>query len=134
MGKWHPPAWLLAVLLVLVRAALYWPATSNDFINLDDPDYVTANARVQGGLTSRNLGWACSNPVCCNWHPVTVWTHMMDCQIFGLKPWGHHLTNIVLHALNAGLLFLLLQMMTGAKWRSLIVGALFAFLRCTWNR
>ena len=66
------------------------------------------------------------NPVCWNWHPVTVLSHMLDCQMFGLNPWGHHLTNVLLHALNAGLVFVLLQSMTGARWRSLLVAALFA--------
>ena len=67
------------------------------------------------------------NTVCCNWHPLTVWSHMLDCQLFGLKPWGHHLTSVLLHALNAALVFALLQLMTGATWRSLAVAALFAW-------
>ena len=78
------------------------------------------------GLTWESMKWACLNPVCCNWHPLTVLSHMLDCQLFGLKPWGHHLTNVLLHALNAGLVFALLQQMTGATWRSLLVAALFA--------
>ncbi len=126
MARWRFPLWLMAALLVLVTLALYWPATGHDFVNLDDPDYVTANVHVQGGLTLENVKWACLNPVCCNWHPVTVWSHMLDCQMFGLNPWGHHLTNVVLHGLNAGLVFALLQLMTGATWRSLLVAALFA--------
>ena len=60
------------------------------------------------------------------WHPLTVLSHMAVCQVFGLNPWGHHLTNVLLHALNAGLVFALLQQMTGATWRSLLVAALFA--------
>jgi protein O-mannosyl-transferase len=120
------PPWLIAALLVLVTMVLYWPATGYDFINFDDPEYVTANQHVQGGLTWEGIRWACVNPVCCNWHPLTVWSHMAVCQTTGLKPWGHHLTNLVLHALNAGLVFALLQLMTGAPWRSLLVAALFA--------
>ena len=61
-----------------------------------------------------------------NWHPVTWLSHMLDCQLFGLKPWGHHLTSVLLHALNAVLVFALLRQMTGATWRSLLVAALFA--------
>ena len=106
--------------------ALYWPATGYDFINYDDPEYVTANRHVQGGLTWESIRWAWLNPVCCNWHPLTVWSHMAVCQMSGLNPWGHHLTNVVLHAFNAGLVFALLQLMTGATWRSLLVAALFA--------
>jgi len=112
--------------LALVTIALYWPVTGHDFVNLDDPEYVTANVHVQGGLNWESVKWACSNTVCCNWHPLTVWSHMLDCQLFGLKPWGHHLTSVLLHALNAALVFALLQLMTGATWRSLAVAALFA--------
>ena len=72
------------------------------------------------------LKWAFLNPVAANWHPLTVLSHMLDCQLFGLKPWGHHLTNVLLHALNAALVFVLLRQMTGATWRSLLVAALFA--------
>ncbi len=119
------PAWLLAALLALATIALYWPATRHDFINYDDPAYVTANVHVQNGLTLENLKWAFSNPVSDNWHPVTMLSHMLDCQLFGLKPWGHHLTSLLLHAFNTALVFLLLRTMTGAVWRSLLVAALF---------
>ena len=99
------PAWLMAGLIVLVTLALYWPATRCDFVNYDDADYVTANVQVQKGLAWESMKWACWNPVCCNWHPVTVWSHMLVCQVCGLNPWGHHLTNVLLHALNAALVF-----------------------------
>ncbi len=115
----------LATLLALVTIALYWPATHHDFINCDDGSYVTSNVHVQNGLTLKNLKWAFANPVSGNWHPVTMLSHMLDCQLFGLKPWGHHLTSLLLHALNTALVFLLLRAMTGAVWRSLLVAALF---------
>jgi Flp pilus assembly protein TadD len=113
--------------LVLVVATLfvYWPATGHGFISLDDPEYVTANAHVQGGLTWDNIKWAFSHPVTGNWHPITIISHMLDYQMFGLKPWGHHLTSILLHAINTGLFFLLLRQLTGATWRSLVVATLF---------
>ena len=126
MPKQRFQIWMIAGLLALVTLALYWPVTGHDFVNLDDPEYVTANVHVQGGLTWESVKWACANTVCCNWHPLTVWSHMLDCQLFGLKPWGHHLTSVLLHALNAALVFALLQLMTGATWRSLAVAALFA--------
>jgi hypothetical protein len=116
----------MAVLLVLVTVALYWPVTGHDFVDFDDQAYVTENPQVQGGLSWAGVKWACLNPVCGNWHPLTVLSHMADCQVFGLNPWGHHLTNALLHALNAMLVFGLLQQMTGARWRSLLVAALFA--------
>ena len=117
---------LLAVLLVLVTMAVFWPATRCDFIDFDDPYYVSGNPYVQGGLTWASFKWVCVNPVADNWHPLTVLSHMLVCQVFGVNPWGHHLANVVLHALNAALVFAVLQLMTGAKWRSLLVAALFA--------
>jgi tetratricopeptide (TPR) repeat protein len=126
MARPHFPAWLLAVLLALVTIALYWPATRHDFVNYDDRFYVTENVQVQNGLTLESIKWAFLNPVSSNWHPVTVLSHMLDCQLFGVKPWGHHLTNVLLHALNAALVFVLLQQMTGSTGRSLFVAALFA--------
>ena len=118
---------LLAGLLVLVTTAAYWPATSHDFVNYDDPLYVTSNVHVQTGLTGHNVQWAFCHPVVGNWHPVTMLSHMLDCQIYGLKPWGHHLTNVLLHAVNTALVFLLLFRLTGALWRSCMVAALFGF-------
>jgi len=126
MARSRLPVWLMAALLVLVTMALYWPATRSDFINLDDADAVTANVQVRNGLTWESVKWAFLNPMNSNWHPVTVLSHMVDCQLFGLKPSGHHLINVLFHALNAVLVFALLQQMTGATLRSLIVAALFA--------
>ena len=120
------PVWLLAVLLAMVTMALYWPATRQEFVIYDDDLYVTANLHVQRGLTWENLKWAFVTPVCANWHPLTILSHMLDCQMYGLKPWGHHLTSVLLHALNTVLVFLLLRGLTGAVWRSAVVAALFA--------
>ncbi|MGO8927352.1 MAG: tetratricopeptide repeat protein [Limisphaerales bacterium] len=125
MARSGLPVWLMAALLVLVTIALYWPVMRHDFVDYDDNLYVTANVHVQSGLTLENLKWACCNPVGGNWHPLTVWSHMADCQLFGLKPWGHHLTSVLLHALNTVLVFLLLRSLTGAFWRSALVAALF---------
>jgi len=116
----------MAVLLVLVTIALYWPATHHDFLNFDDNQYVLDNPHVNSGLTWENARWALGSGYAENWHPVTWLSHMLDCQMFGLKPWGHHLTNVLLHALNAGLVFALLRQMTGATWRSMWVAAFFA--------
>src|SRR5215469_9490466 len=112
------PMWLLAGLLGLVTFAVYWPVLSHDFINYDDTSYVTSNPRVQTGLTWHNIQWAFCHPVVGNWHPVTMLSHMSDCQLYGLRPWGHHLTNLLLHAANTTLVFLLLLRLTGAPWRS----------------
>jgi protein O-mannosyl-transferase len=116
----------MAILLVLVIITLYWPATSHDFVNYDDDMYVKDNTHVTSGLTLENARWAFRSDYAGNWHPVTWLSHMLDCQMFGLNPWGHHLTSVLLHALNAGLVFVWLRLMTGATWRSLLVAALFA--------
>jgi hypothetical protein len=120
------PVWLLAALLALVTIALYWPATDHDFVNFDDNVYVLNNPHVTSGLTLENARWAFQNGYAANWHPLTWLSHMLDCQLFGLNPWGHHLTSVLLHALNAMLVFGWLRQMTGATWRSLLVAALFA--------
>lgn len=117
--------WVLALALMLVTLCVYWPATGHDFLNYDDQDYVTSNDQVQKGLTAASVKWAFAHPVVGNWLPLTMMSHMLDCQWYGMKPWGHHLTSVLLHALNAALAFLLLCRLTGALWRSLVVAALF---------
>jgi tetratricopeptide (TPR) repeat protein len=120
------PVWLIATLLVLVTIALYWPATRYDFIGLDDTEYVTENPHVQGGLTWAGVKWAFgSTEHAVTWAPVMWLSHLLACQLFGLNPWGHHLINVLLHAANTALVFLLFRRMTGATWRSLVVAALF---------
>ncbi len=121
----HLPVWLVAVLLALVTIAVYWPTTSHDFVNYDDDLYVTSNVHAQTGLTWQNIRWALFNPVTSNWHPLTIWSHMADCQLFGLRPWGHHLTSVLLHAFNTVLVFLFLWSLTRAVWRSVLAAALF---------
>jgi tetratricopeptide (TPR) repeat protein len=117
----------MAVILGLVTVALYSPALRHDFVNYDDTVYVTDNARVQAGLSWENLKWALITPVNANWHPLTVLSHMLDCQMYGLDPRGHHLTSILLHAINTMLVFLLLRGLTGTMWRSVAVAALFGW-------
>jgi len=116
---------LPGILMFLLVAGIFMPAATHDFITYDDPVYVTQNAHVTGGLTWANVRWAFQSTEASNWHPLTWLSHMADCQVFGLRPWGHHLTNVLLHAINAALLFAALRRMTGALWRSLFVAALF---------
>ncbi len=116
------------VVCVLLFGLVLWtflPALHNGFINYDDDVYVTANTHVQGGLTWSNVAWAFENTDASNWHPLTWLSHMTDCELFGLNPQGHHLTSVLLHAINAVLLFLMLRRMTSATWRSLFVAAVF---------
>jgi Tfp pilus assembly protein PilF len=119
------PRWLLVVVLALATVGVYWPATECRFINYDDSIYVTGNFHVQKGLTLENIEWAFSSSVAGNWHPVTILSHMLDFQMYGLNPWGHHLTNVLLHSLNTALVFALFWQLTGSRWRSALVAALF---------
>jgi tetratricopeptide (TPR) repeat protein len=116
---------LCAAMLFLLVAAVFLPAVTDHFITYDDPVYVTENAHVTGGLTWENVRWAFTSTEASNWHPLTWISHMADCQLFGLRARGHHLTSVLLHAMNSVLLFLVLRRMSHATWRSLFVAALF---------
>ena len=86
-APFHPPAWLLATILLSLTMAVYWSATSHSFLNYDDDLHVTRNLQVQTGLALESIRWAFLNPVNCNWHPLTTLSHMLDCQLFDLRPW-----------------------------------------------
>jgi tetratricopeptide (TPR) repeat protein len=116
----------ICLALATFTVALYAPALRCQFLSFDDPVYVTENRHVQAGLTFDSLLWAFRVTTVGNWHPLTMLSHMLDCQIYGLRPWGHHLTNVLFHAANSVLLFLVLMRMTGAVWRCACVAALFA--------
>jgi hypothetical protein len=116
---------LIGLGLFLLVIFTFLPVLNNDFIFLDDQDYITANSHVRSGLTRENIEWAMGSIVVGNWHPLTCLSHMLDCQWFGLNPRGHHLTSMLLHAVNTVLVFLVLEGMTGAVWRSFFVAAMF---------
>ena len=123
-GKWRLPLALL--LITAVTVAVYWPVLQNGFIDFDDDDYVTVNMAVRQGLTLKGFFWAFSTFHAGNWHPLTWLSHMLDVELFGLNPIGHHATNLLLHALNSLLLCALLYRLTGFIGRSMIVALLFA--------
>jgi Flp pilus assembly protein TadD len=118
----------MGLALALVTAVLFSPLLHHDFINYyDDGTYITENAQVTAGLTGPGIIWAFHSGYAANWHPLTWISHMLDCQFYGLNPWGHHLTNLLFHIMNTLLLFLWLSRLTGAFWRSALVAALFAW-------
>jgi Flp pilus assembly protein TadD len=119
-------ALLTCLLLALMTLGVYWPVIHCEFINFDDTDYVTKNLHVRTGLSWDNVRWAATVRYAGNWHPLTWISHMLDCQLYGLNPAGHHVTNLLLHTANSILIFLILRRMTGAQWRSAFVAALFA--------
>lgn len=113
--------------LVLLTAAIYSGVIQHEFITFDDPDYVTQNPHVQNGLSWQGVGWAFTTGHASNWHPLTWLSHMLDWELFGDWAGGHHLTSLLLHLINTGLLFAALHRMTGSTWRSAAVAALFAW-------
>jgi tetratricopeptide (TPR) repeat protein len=116
---------VLGLLLFAIVFAVYCPSLGHDFTNYDDDVYVTANPNVQAGLSWAGVRWALTAVSATNWHPLTWLSHMLDCQVYGVRPWGHHFTNITLHALNAALLFFLLVGLTSARWPSFVAALLF---------
>jgi tetratricopeptide (TPR) repeat protein len=140
---------LIASVVCILLAGIVWVAFGqtlhHDFVNYDDGPYVSSNPRIINGLTPGNVQWAFTHVHAANWHPLTTISHMLDCQLYGLQPWGHHLTNILLHAAAAILLFFALRELTGGGhavagigdagrdqrsrlqlWASAFVAALFA--------
>ncbi len=117
---------LLSVLLATSVLVAYAGVRQHDYVNFDDPEYVVQNRHVTSGLSAANVAWALTAVHSANWHPLTWMSHMLDCSLYGLEPGGHHLTNVLLHALATVLLFLALRTMTGAPGRSAFVAALFA--------
>ena len=118
---------VVCLLLGLGTIALYASALAFNFVSFEDQLYVLNNPHVNQGITAGGLGWAFQAGYAGNWHPLTWLSHMLDCQFFGLRPGGHHATSVLLHAVNAVLLFLVLRRMTKAFWRSAAVAALFAW-------
>lgn len=119
---------LICLLLAVCTLAVFWPVVSHDFVNYDDTLYVTENPQVQAGLTKAGLAWAFGRLTGegTYWHPLTWVSHMLDCELYGLRPGGHHLTNLLFHVANSILLFIVLKRMTGASYKSALVAALFA--------
>ncbi len=117
---------ILIPLLVAITLAAFWPVQKHGFLRYDDDTYVFENVHVNTGLTLANIRWALVSTHAYNWHPVTWLSHMLDAQIYGLDPGGHHRTSLLLHLLNVLLLYLVLWRITGFAWRSGFVAALFS--------
>jgi tetratricopeptide (TPR) repeat protein len=131
--------------LITITWLVFGQTLGYDFVNFDDHVYVYDNPRITGGLTLGSISYAFTHTHARNWHPLTTISHMLDCQFYGLKAGGHHLTNVLLHSIAVVLLFLVLQQMTGSPsspreesaspwrpdqtgsiWRSAFVAAVFA--------
>src|SRR5437763_1048607 len=112
--------------LVVITWLVFGQTVRYDFVNYDDNEYVYANPAITSGLTPQGITYAFSGRHGRNWHPLTTLSHMLDCQLWGVRADGHHFTNVVFHTIAVVLLFLVLKQMTGATWRSAFVAALFA--------
>jgi Flp pilus assembly protein TadD len=119
-------SFLIPCLLILLTLFAYGQVPHNQFISLDDNLYVTDNVHVQRGLTWENVGWSFTTTHAGNWHPLTWLSHMLDYELCGLNPAGHHMTNLLLHLANVLVLFWALQRMPGSLWKNFFVAALFA--------
>ena len=105
---------IICLVLIVAILAIYWQLTNHDFVYFDDNEYVTENHNVKAGLTRSGFIWAFTTFHAANWYPLTWLSHMLDCELFGLNPGMHHLTNLLIHIANSILLFLVFRRMTGA--------------------
>jgi len=118
--------WLVAALLAVVTVGCYAKAFSHDFVAMDDDAYITKNRNVLQGLTISSISWAWTSTQAANWHPLTWMSHQLDVELYGVSAGGHHVTSILLHAMNVVMLLGALRALTGDLWRSAMVAALFA--------
>src|SRR5437016_3335669 len=112
--------------LATISLAVFGQTIRYDFVNFDDDLYVYNAPVIKAGITIQGLALAVIAPHARNWHPLTTISHMLDCQLYGLKASGHHGTNVLLHTIAVLLLFFVLRQMTTAVWKSAIVATLFA--------
>jgi tetratricopeptide (TPR) repeat protein len=123
------PRWWTAGLCTLLAAAVwgvFGQTLRHEFVNYDDDLYVYENAVIQKGLTYDGLRWALTHGQIGHWHPLAWISHMVDCELYGSNPRGHHFTNVLLHATAVIFLFLVLTRLTGAIWHSAFVAFVFA--------
>ncbi len=123
-GRWTVLG--ICLFLAAITFVVFGQTLKHGFVNYDDDRYIYENALVSKGLTQAGIKQAFEHGSLANWDPLTTLSHMLDCQFYGLHAGGHHLTNVLLHAASAILLFLALRKMTGATWRGAFVAALFA--------
>jgi len=120
------PEILICLFLVIATLAVYWQLRNYEFVGFDDDVFIIQNSKVQNGLTLESIRWAFSYDNMTYWHPLTWLSYMLDIQLYGMNPGGHHMTNVLLHIVNAILLFIIFNKMSGELWKSAAVAALFA--------
>ncbi|MGD0077823.1 MAG: tetratricopeptide repeat protein [Sedimentisphaerales bacterium] len=125
-GRQNKILLLISAGLVAATLIAYEPVRNNRFVSFDDELYITRNPNVLGGITQQSVIRAFTKYHFYMWHPLTTISHILDCQLFGLNPVGHHFVSVLFHILNALLLFWILVKMTGAIWPSAFVAGVFA--------
>jgi tetratricopeptide (TPR) repeat protein len=116
----------ICLFLVVSILCVYWQVRNFSFVNFDDRQYVTGNYHIQAGFTLESIRWSFTATQASNWHPLTWLSHMLDYQIYGMNPGHHHMTNVLLHILNTLLLFFIFKRISGSRWKSAFIAALFA--------
>ena len=124
--RFRRPDVLIAIVLGTVTLGIYSQVVSHHYIGFDDDLYVTANPVVQAGLTLKGIAWAFTTFTAAYWHPLTWLSIMIDSQIFGLNAGAQLFVNALIHCANVWLLFIFLRRVSGARWPSALVAALFA--------
>ena len=112
--------------LVVAILLAYEPVRHNGFVTYDDGHYIYDNPLITAGINWQSLGQAFTTPHFFMWHPLTTMSHMLDCQLFGLNPLGHHFVSVAIHIANALLLFWIVNRLTGTIWLSAFVAGVFA--------
>jgi tetratricopeptide (TPR) repeat protein len=120
------PDVLICLIVVLATLSIYWQVRNFEFINLDDNLHLIENPRLLGGFTLENIKWAFRYDHITYWHPVTWLSYMLNVQLYGMKPGGHHMANVLIHIINGLLLFVIFHKATGALWKSAFVAMMFA--------
>lgn len=117
---------LICLLITIITLAVYWQIRTHEFVSFDDDLYVTENQQVRNGLSWQGMKWGFGFTDIAYWHPLTWLSHMLDCQLFGLNPGGHHLVSLLIHAVNSLLLFYLFRRLTGQLLPGLFLALIFA--------
>ncbi len=114
----------ISLLLVLANVLVYGQVIGFEFVNFKDTFYVE-NDHVKNGLTWEGFVWAFSHKY--NLSQSLNWiSHMLDVELFGLNPAGHHAVSLFLHVVNTVIFFLIVNNLTGSQNKSAVAAILFA--------
>ena len=118
--------WMIPAGIALLAVAVYAQTLRFEFINYDDPRFVSANPEIAEGLSIENIRWGITTGDFDSWIPLTIWSYLLDVEFYGVDAAGFHLTNLVLHVFNSILLFVVLAKLTRRRWPSALAAAVFS--------